>query len=135
MLTAHGKVTLGLELDGNKIEYLLTGADLPQKNHRKPCVFKKMRVYLKEKQRIGKLYRYSAVDYGGFIVKKCLWIIKLTNFFYHRRNPWKNYLRALEKNGWRLWRKSIMANSWWDEIKDLFKTKKQKGGRRKRKSQ
>lgn len=32
MLTAHGTVTLGLELDGNKIEYLLKGADLPQKS-------------------------------------------------------------------------------------------------------
>lgn len=52
MLTAHGTVTLGLELDGNKIEYLLTGADLPQKiivNR----AFSKMRVYLKENSESG----------------------------------------------------------------------------------
>lgn len=52
MLTAHGTVTLGLELDGNKIEYDLTGADLPQKiivNR----AFSKMRVYLKENSESG----------------------------------------------------------------------------------
>jgi len=47
MLTAHGSVTLGLELDGEKIEYALKSAATPQKIIvNRP--FSKMRVYLKE---------------------------------------------------------------------------------------